>query len=248
MLLYRFIWGEFCDWYLELSKIALYGKDPDAAAAARGTLLLALERVMRLLHPYMPFVTEEIWQALPIEKQARSIMVAAWPQAEPARLDAQAERSIEVLGELVRAVRNIRSELGLPPATEVQVRIRISDREGALEAIEDYFRILAKVGRIEKLRPEDQPAGEPSAVVAGLGEIYVPLRGVVDLAEVRSRMERDLKKVEKDLSSVRTKLERPDFVEKAPAEVVEKERQRSSQLEERRSILSRHLETLSSAS
>jgi len=248
MLLYRFVWGEFCDWYLELSKLALYGNAPQQAEAARATLLHTLERLMRLLHPYMPFVSEEIWQALPMPKDAASVMVARYPAADDARLDAEAERSVELLSELVRAVRNIRAELGLAPSAEVQVRIRPGGEGAVAGELEAYFRALAKVSAVETIGPEQHPAGEPSAVIAGVGELYVPLRGVVDLREVRSRIERDLRKVEKEIASVAGKLGRPDFVDKAPAEVVEKERQRSTQLEERRATLSRHLETLSAAS
>ena len=248
MGLYRFIWGEFCDWYVELSKQALYGADPAAAAGARATLLHCLERLMRLLHPYMPFLTEEIWQALPLRRGAESIMVAGYPEKDDARLDPEAEGHIEVLAELVRAVRNIRSELGLAPSTEVQVRVRVEGAADTLDQVEGYFRALAKVGRVDRIGAADRPEGEPSALVAGLGEVYVALRGVVDLGEVRSRIERDLEKVEKELRSVAGKLARPDFVDKAPAEVVEKERQRSTQLHERRANLSRHLETLGAAS
>jgi valyl-tRNA synthetase len=248
MHLYRFIWGEFCDWYLEMSKLALYGSDGVAAEAAQSTLLHALERLMRLLHPYMPFLSEEIWQALPLDKPVLSIMVASYPDSDENRVDSGAEQRVDVLIELVRAVRNIRSELGLPPAAEVQVRIRGEGDANALADIEPYFRVLAKVSAVEHIAAGLRPAGEPSAIVAGVGEVYVPLRGVVDLGEVRSRIERDLRRVEKELSAVAGKLGRPDFVERAPAEVVEKERQRSGQLTERRAALARHLETLGAAS
>lgn len=219
-----------------------------AAAGARSTLLFGLERLMRLLHPYMPFLTEEIWQVLPVEKPVRSVMIAPYPAMDAARLDPEAEKAVEALAELVRSVRNIRSEIGLAPTTEVQVRIRSSGSGDPLAGIEPYFRALAKVESVERISAEQRPSGEPSAIIDGVGEIYVPLRGVVDLDEVRSRIERDLKKVEKELASVSGKLGRPDFVEKAPPDVVDKERQRSTQLAERRETLSRHLETLSAAS
>jgi valyl-tRNA synthetase len=243
MALYRFLWGEFCDWYVELSKLAFYGDDAAAKTAAQATAVYTLEQVMRLLHPFMPFVTEEVWQALPGERSAPSIMVAAYPDPEAHWIDADAEGRLAQVMELVRAVRNIRSELGIPPSASVNVRLAAAG--GALSAVEPYLRALAKVEGVQYLADGERPSGEPSALVPGVGEVYVPLRGVVDLAEVRSRIERDLGKVVKELSAVQAKLARADFVDKAPAEVVEKERARAGQLGDRRAVLQRHLQSLS---
>jgi valyl-tRNA synthetase len=242
--LYRFIWGEVCDWYLELVKPTLYGTDEAAKEETRRTLVAVLDQTMRLLHPFMPFITEEIWQALPMQRASASIMIAPYPQAVDALRDADAEARIGQMTEAVTAIRNIRAELGIPPTTTLSVRVAANGAGDAVRAVEDYIKVLAKVSAVEVLGDGPRPHGEPSAVVAGLGEIFVPLRGVVDPAAVRERLARDLGKVEKELTGVEAKLSRPDFVAKAPGEVVEKERQRASALQERRATLERHLAQL----
>ena len=242
--LYRFIWGEVCDWYLELVKPTLYGADGAAKETARRTLVTVLDQTLRLLHPFMPFVTEELWQALPMRRPTPSIVIAPYPAAQEAWRDAEAEARIGQLIEAVTAIRNIRSELGIPPATAVTVRVAANGAAEPVRALQEFIKMLAKVSAVELLGDGPRPHGAPSAVVAGLGEFFVPLRGVVDPAAVRERLARDLGKVEKELSGVAAKLARPDFVEKAPGEVVEKERQKAAVLEERRATLERHLAQL----
>jgi valyl-tRNA synthetase len=247
-ILYRFIWGELCDWYLELIKSTLYGSDEAAKQTTRATLLTVLDETMRLLHPFMPFITEEIWQALPIQRPTASIVIAPYPQAEIARRDVDAETRIGQLIEVVTAIRNIRSELGIPPATVLSVRVAANGAGESVRAVEGFIKVLAKVSAVELLGDAPRPHGEPSAVVAGLGEFFVPLRGVVDPATVRDRLKRDLGKVEKELTGVEAKLGRVDFVQKAPTEVVEKERQRAAALHDRRATLERHLAQLGDGS
>jgi valyl-tRNA synthetase len=242
--LYRFVWGEFCDWYIELVKPALYGDDEAAKANTRRTLATVLDRIMRLLHPFMPFLTEEIWQALPIERPVASIMVAAYPAPDPAWRDETAEARVGQLIEAVTAIRNIRSELGIAPTTPLDVRIAANGRGDAVREIEGFIKVLARVGAVDLLADEARPSGEPSAVVGGLGELFVPLAGSVDAGAVRERLERDLAKVVKERRGVEAKLARPDFVERAPAEIVAKERERAAGLEARQATLERHLATL----
>jgi valyl-tRNA synthetase len=242
--LYRFVWGEVCDWYLELVKPTLYGADESAKQAVRHTLVTVFDAVLRLLHPFMPFITEEIWQALPMPRPTASIMIAPYPRSDAAWSDGEAETRIGQLIEAVTAIRNIRSELGIPPATPVNVRIAANGAGESVRAVESFIKVLAKVSAVELLGDGPRPHGEPSAVVAGLGEIFVPLRGVVDPAAVRERLTRDLGKVTKELGGVEAKLARVDFVEKAPVDVVEKERQRASALRDRRVTLERHLTQL----
>jgi valyl-tRNA synthetase len=244
--LYRFIWGELCDWYLELSKPALYGADQTAKQAARRTLVTVLDQTLRLLHPFMPFLSEEIWQALPLRRPTASICVAPYPTASPARHDADTEARIGELIAAVTAVRNIRSELGIAPGTPVSVRLAADGRGERVRAIEGFIKTLAKVSDVELLGGE-RPSGEPSAHVAGLGELFVPLRGAVDASAVRDRLEKDLTKVEKELRGAEAKLSRADFVDKAPADVVEKERAKAAGLRERRATLEKHLAVLRSA-
>jgi len=242
--LYQFIWHEYCDWYVELSKIALYGDDPARKRQVQAVLVHTLEHALRLLHPLMPFVTEEIWQALPVSKPTESIMIAPYPTADAARRDVGTEQVMQQLIEAIRSVRNIRSELGIPPNATVDIHVAAVSANGNVALLEPYMKALARVGSVELLGTGARPTGEPSAVVDGIGEIFVPLRGVVDPAEVRKRLERDLGKVEKELTGVDAKLGRPDFVDRAPADIVEKERQKASALRERAGTLKRHLAAL----
>ncbi|MBI4514357.1 MAG: valine--tRNA ligase [Deltaproteobacteria bacterium] len=244
MVLYRFIWGEFCDWFVELSKLSLYGEEPAAKQRAQAVLLHVLEQILRLLHPFMPFLTEEIWQALPQCSAGASIMVAPYPRADDRLRDEAAERSAAHLIEIIRAVRNIRAELGIAPTTPLAVRIAATDGADGVARFEPYVKALARVSRVEQLAGGERPSGEPSAVVEGVGEVFVPLRGVVDATEVCKRLENDLNKVAKELHGVEAKLARPDFVAKAPEDIVAKERARAAALTERAATLNRHVETL----
>ena len=243
-ILYRFIWGELCDWYVELIKPVLYGGDEAAKAAARRTLVTALDAVMRLLHPFMPFLTEEIWQSLPMTRPADSIMIAPYPHATGAWRDTAAEAVVQQLIETVTAIRNIRSELGIPPTMALPIRVAADGNGARLRELEGYIKSLARVSGVELLGERERPSGEPSAVVSGIGEVFVPLRGVVDATAVRKRLEQDLGKVEKELKGIEAKLARPDFVAKAPGDIVDKERQRAMALRERRTVLERHLQQL----
>jgi valyl-tRNA synthetase len=225
-------------------KPALYGDDDEAKRTVRRTLVTVLDQVLRLLHPLMPFLTEEIWQALPMQRPTASIMIAPYPRAADAWRDADAEAAIGQLIEAVTAIRNIRADLGIAPTTAVSVHVAVEGNGAQLQNLEGFMRTLARVERVEVLAPGVRPSGEPSSVVAGLGEVFVPLRGVVDAGAVRDRLQRDLAKVEKELQGVEGKLGKPSFVEKAPEDVVEKERQRASALRDRRAVLERHVETL----
>jgi valyl-tRNA synthetase len=242
--LYQFIWHEYCDWYVELSKIALSGGDATGRQTAQSVLAHVLEQSLRLLHPFMPFLTEEIWQHLPVHKATDSVMIAAYPKSDSTQRDSAAEALVGQLGETVRSVRNIRSELGIAPSTEVSLHIATDGGAEIVSRLQGYIKVLARVGSIELLASGAHPSGEPSAVVAGLGEIFVPLRGVVDAAEVRQRLNRDLAKVQKELGGVEAKLARPDFVDKAPTDIVDKERDKAKTLRERAATLQRHLAVL----
>src|SRR5262249_33649303 len=175
--IYRFIWGELCDWYLELVKPTLYGADEAAKAATRRTLVAVLDQTMRLLHPFMPFISEEIWQALPMQRPTASIMIAPYPQTSEALRDSDAEARIGQMIEAVTAIRNIRAELGIPPSTALSVRVAANGAGEAVRAVEDFIKVLAKVNAVEVLGDGPRPHGEPSAVVAGRGGRLRPPRG-----------------------------------------------------------------------
>ncbi len=242
--LYQFLWHEYCDWYIEMSKLALAELTSPQARVTRSVLVGVLERALRLLHPIMPFVTEELWQHLPIERVAPSIMVAPFPRPDDRWLDPEAEALAGQLIAAIRGVRNLRADLGIAPSARITVRLPSSVPAQTRVLLEQYLGLLARVGTVEVLAPLEHPVGEPSVVVDGIGEIFVPVRGLVDTAEVRDRLERELLKVRKDLEQVEGKLARADFVARAPQEIVAKEKEKAGALRERAENLQRHLQAL----
>lgn len=242
--LYQFLWHEYCDWYIEMSKLALAEPTSPQARVTRSVLVGVLERALRLLHPIMPFVTEEIWQHLPIERVAPSVMVAPFPRPDDRWLDPEAEALAGQLIAAIRGVRNLRADLGIAPSARITVRLPSIVPPQTRVLLEQYLGLLARVGTVEVLAPLEHPVGEPSVVVDGIGEIFVPVRGLVDTAEVRDRLERELLKVRKDLEQVEGKLARADFVARAPQEIVAKEKEKAGALRERAENLQRHLQAL----
>jgi valyl-tRNA synthetase len=244
-LLYQFTWHEFCDWYLELSKIALEGEDAQEQEQTKAVLATVLDTVLRLLHPLMPFITEEIWHALHPERTEDSIMVQPYPVSDPALVDAEAEQRMGLLTDVIRAVRNIRAEMNLPPGQELAAIVipKADTAEAQLRSHQSYVRRLARLGEIRYQADGERPRGAALAVVGG-AEIHIPLTGLVNLQEETKRLEREIGKVSNDLASVQRKLGDAKFIERAPEEVVEKERERACQLEEKRLSLGKSLERL----
>jgi valyl-tRNA synthetase len=244
-LLYQFIWHEFCDWYVELSKIALESADTGEQARTRATLVAVLDAIVRLLHPLMPFITEEIWHAVHPDRAHDSVMIQPYPSYDAQMVDAEAERHMGLLMDTIRAVRNIRAEMSLPPGQSLTgiLMPKTDAAETQLRAHELYVRRLARLGEVRYQRDGERPRGAALAVVDG-AEIYIPLAGLVNLQEESKRLEREVGKVTADLASVRRKLGDAKFLERAPEEIVEKERDRAAQLEEKRLSLEKSLERL----
>jgi len=250
--LYEFIWHEYCDWYLELSKLALFGADAEAADAARRVLAVVLERTLRLLHPIMPFITEELWQSLPPwartgegGRSADHLVVAAYPRTRPDRIDAVAEATMDRIIQVVRAVRNLRAEVGLPPGKRLGLRVYAADPglRGTVEANRQAIESLARIDGLEVLATAGRPADALLVALDGM-ELYVPVLGVIDVAGERLRLEKEMQKVAGELAQVQAKLGKESFVERAPQHVVEKEREREASLRERRDTLERGVERL----
>ncbi|HEU5319213.1 MAG TPA: class I tRNA ligase family protein, partial [Methylomirabilota bacterium] len=227
--LYQFVWHELCDWYLEIAKLALYATDaPGRRLRAQHTLVTVLETTLRLLHPFMPFITEEIWQRLP--HQGDSIMRAPYPRSGRRQLDPAAERAMGVVMDIVTTVRNIRGEMRISPAVTLAATIRPSSRDAAL--IGDSVPLVEALARARLTVDPHATRPRTSALgVVGESEIYVELAGVVDLAAERQRLEKEIKRAAEGIAATKAKLARPEFVERAPAEVVAKERDRLLQQE-----------------
>jgi valyl-tRNA synthetase len=223
--IYQFLWHDFCDWYLEIAKLSLYR--PEAPADRTQTqrcLVTVLEATLRLLHPFMPFITEEIWQRLP--HVGPSIMVAAYPRPDPARIDSGAEQAMGALMAVVTAVRTIRGEMRIAPGVTLTAILRPIDPEvGPL--VERHRRLVQTLARV--ILTIDREAARPpqsALVVAAGAEVYVQLAGIVDLAAERQRLTKEIGRVDDAMQFLRGKLGQPDFVARAPAEVVERERAR----------------------
>ncbi|MDI3281629.1 MAG: valine--tRNA ligase, partial [Bacillota bacterium] len=232
-VIYDFLWSEVCDWYIEAVKPRLYGKEaPETRAAAQTVLWYVLEHTLRLLHPFMPFLTEEIWQYLP--HQGRTIMKAPWPQAPAELEDREAEEEFAALQEVIRALRTLRTEANVPPAREVAVVLRGEGPGRSLvERNEALVRTLAGVGSLSYLpREAARPEKALVAVAAGI-ELYLPLVGLVDVGKELTRLEKELEEMEEEIARLKAKLSNHGFLQKAPAEVVEKERARYQELTEK---------------
>jgi valyl-tRNA synthetase len=244
---YHFFRGELADWYLELVKPRLLDAgDAASRAAAESTLVAALDGILRLLHPIMPFITDALWRRLPRvagETAAASIMIAAWPQSG-VRRDADAEAAMTALMELISEVRKLRSEYNVPPGKPIS--IRLTDVHAVLEqclaAEERAVRRMAKVGSIE--RGAAAGGGGAHAVLRGGAELFIPLAEMVDVAVERERLQKELDRVEGMLRGVEGKLSNEQFTDRAPAEVIEKEREKATNFRDQRDRLSSKLKSL----
>ncbi len=237
--IFQFFWREFCDRYIELSKGALYGEDEARRQAARAVLLDGLGQALRLLHPFMPYLTEELWQRLPRRVgEAESIMVSAWPKATSEMLDQAAEEEMELVLDAIDAIRNVRGESDISPAKKVPVHIHATAE--VLAALEKNRAYLSLAGLETLSLAESGERPKLAAVfVHPRMEIFVPLAGLIDVGEEQKRLARELAKVDVDLGQLQNKLANPNFALRAPAEVVEKDRGRVRELEEKREKLTK---------
>ncbi|PKQ20048.1 MAG: valine--tRNA ligase [Actinobacteria bacterium HGW-Actinobacteria-6] len=229
--LYDFFWNEFCDWYIELAKGRLAAGGETALTAQRN-LVFVLDRALRLLHPMMPFITEAIWQNLPLaaEDKADSLMIAAWPTGLADLRDEDAEASMRVLQELVTEVRAVRARYSLPPKVQVSLIVKASGSDALLaESQRHYLHELAGVGDLVIDGAAAKPAHAAIAVAGGM-ELFVPLEGLVDFEAERERALRDLSKAEEELGRLTKKLSNEGFLAKAAPEVIEKDRARATEL------------------
>jgi valyl-tRNA synthetase len=243
--LYQFFWHEYCDWYLELAKPSLYGdRGEESSLETTVTAGMVLENFLRLLHPVMPFVTEEVWQRFPVKGD--SIMTASYPEARTVDMDAAAEENMAVVMDFITAVRNLRTELGIPAGRRVQATIVCRDRHiaGVLEgAVADMARLARLSGvQITETRPE-QDSGS-AAVVRGQEIIISAEEEAVDKGAEVERLTKELAKVTAELDKVEKKLGNPQFVEKAPEEVVRKNRGILEELQAQRGKLEENLERM----
>jgi valyl-tRNA synthetase len=240
--LYQFTWHEFCDWYIEMSKLALNSSDAAEAARSRGLLQELLDQILLLLHPIMPFVTEEIWHLL--GENRPSIMIQRYPALQLNWIDEETEKRMTFLMNVIRAIRNLRTEMNCPPGKEVRVIFSGPEPDVAfLRQHQPYLRSLARVSGVDSRAPGDPPKGAATAVVDAL-EIYLPLDDLVNLDEERARLSKELAKVEDELARVQKKLANGDFISKAKTEVIQKEKDKAVQFEEKMRTLKSSLKKI----
>ncbi|MGX7395275.1 valine--tRNA ligase [Carnobacterium mobile] len=241
--LYHFIWDDFCDWYIEMSKEVLFGENEQAKQMTRSILAYVLDQTLRLLHPIMPFVTEEIWENIP--HVGESLVVAEYPVVRPELSDEKATKGMDVLMELIRAVRNIRSEVNTPLSKKIELLIKTND-----ETIEQFLN--ENVSYIERFcNPEtlvissnvEAPDTAMTAVITG-AEIYLPLTGLINLEEEITRLEKELDKWDKEVKRVKGKLANAKFVNKAPEAVVAAERAKETEYLEKYTIVQERIAVL----
>ncbi|MDD4602170.1 MAG: class I tRNA ligase family protein, partial [Negativicutes bacterium] len=240
-LLYEFIWNEYCDWYIELAKPRLYDKEDLASrSTAQYVLWYVLSNTLKLLHPFMPFITEHIWQYLPHE--GLSIIVARWPKNQSDLISEQADRDMGIIMDTIKAIRNIRAEVNVPPGRKSEVILQIAnDLQANFMANQSYLKKLAAAEPVI-LTPlgEEKPENAMTAVVNGV-EIYLPLKGLIDIEKETARLSKELEKIEKDLDRIAGKLANQGFVAKAPAEVIEKERAKEQEYREKCTAINERL-------
>ena len=245
LAVYKFIWNEYCDWYIELAKSRLQ-KEGAEKTVAQNVLVHVLEASLKLLHPFMPFITEEIWQKLP--KKGDSIMISAFPEYDAAKSDKDVEEGMGKVMEVITGVRNVRGEMNLNPGLKLNVLIktRHAELEATLKKHSGFICELARVDQITIGPDIPKPKVSASSVLGDM-DLIIPLEGMMDFEEERNRIEKELKKIEKDLIFLDKKLSNPNFVKKAPADVIEKDEKRKTTLSEKQAKLEIHLKTIEQA-
>lgn len=231
-VLYNFIWDEFCDWYIEMSKIPMNGDDEVQKNVTRSVLSYALDRIMRLLHPFMPFVTEHIWQNLPHEGE--SIVTSAWPTVDASLVFEESKDVMEQLVEIIKAVRQSRLEVNTPLSKEIPIKIQAKNEtiQQLLKTNQHYLERFCNPSTLEIETQIDIPDKAMTTVVAA-GEVILPIEGLIDMDKELERLEKDLQKWQKELDRVNNKLSNENFVNKAPEHVINEEKEKQVKYQEK---------------
>ena len=228
--LYQFVWNSYCDWYVELAKVALQTGTPAQQRATRRTLLRVLEATLRLMHPIMPFITEEIWQTvaeLANKKRSDSIMLAAYPQAEPSKIRPEADAWMGELQKLIDATRNLRGEMNLSPAQKAPLFIAASaEQQAKLRAFAPYLKTLAKLSEVTVGATLPDAIGAPVQVV---GDVSLMLKVEIDVKAERERLSKEIARLQSEINKANGKLNNENFVAKAPPAVIEQEKKRMAE-------------------
>ena len=220
---YDFIWDDYCDWYIELTKSRLQGDDEAAKVNAQKVLCCVLTETMQLLHPFMPFITEEIWQALPHD--GPSIMVSAWPKADESKIFPAEEAEMEEIMAAIRAIRNRRSEMNVPPSRKAALII-VTQKPALFADAEPFMKRLAWASTVTVAQETPADAGRMVSCVTGAAQIYMPMEDLVDLEQERERLQKELDNARNMVQRTEGKLKNESFVSRAPEAVVNAEREK----------------------
>ena len=241
--IYDFSWDYFCDWYIEMAKPRLYGQDAADKYTAQTVLLKVLTTTLEMLHPFMPFLTEELWQALPHEGE--TIMWAAWPKGDDMPSYPQEAEAMRLVMSVVRSIRNVRAEMKVQPGKKADLILYAEEQE--LAALRQGALYIQTLGQIANITFDQKGAAAPeqaaAAHVKGI-ELYLPLKGLIDIEKEIARLEKEIATMDKELARLAGKLNNPGFLAKAPAEVIEKERAKEKEYAEKKAALLQRVEEL----
>ncbi len=239
--IYSYVWNDFCDWYIELTKNRLYHGSDEVKSAVLTRAMSLYEKMLQLVHPFMPFITEELWQLVDGRKEGESISTAAFPLFDEKLIDRRAESEINFVQDVVTAIRNIRGEMNISPAKQINVFLKSGSITSSQER---YIKSLVKIDQLIVDENLDKPKACASAVVKGC-DIFIPLEGLIDINVERARIEKELSRLLNSFNGVRKKLENENFVSKAPADVIEKEKNKLADWEKALEKLQAILDDLS---
>ncbi|WP_227936706.1 valine--tRNA ligase [Alkalihalobacillus deserti] len=244
-VLYNFIWDDLCDWYIEMAKLPLYGEDEAAKKMTRSVLAYVLDQTMRLLHPMMPFITEEIWQHLP--HKGESITVAAWPEKKEELIFGDAVEDMEILKDIIRSVRNTRAELNVPMSKQIELLVRAKDDKvlSKLTRGQSYIEKFCNPSKLTIAKDVATPEKSMSQVLSGV-ELFLPLAGLLDLDAEIARLEKELEKLNKEVERVDKKLGNKGFIAKAPENVIEEEKAKQADYISKRETVQERIAELKS--
>ncbi len=223
-IVYSFVWNDFCDWYIELIKNKLYSQDEKIKKSAIVKAIRNFEKLLQLVHPLMPFITEELWHQVQTRKPGESICSSNFPVVDESKIDKQAENDMLMLQSLITAVRNIRGEMQIHPSQLIDIHLKTNSFNSGYS---DYIKRLAKVGSIISGGDIVKPKMSASAVVKDI-EVFIPLEGIIDIEVEKKRVEKEISRLKGALEGIEKKLSNPSFVDRAPADVVAKEKQKKA--------------------
>ncbi|MFW6149376.1 MAG: valine--tRNA ligase [Atribacterota bacterium] len=246
MTIYEFSWNYFCDWYIELVKETLYQNvNTTERKTAQYVLWYVLDHILRLLHPFMPFITEEIWQKIPHKEL--SISVSRWPEYKKARIDSNIEELVIIIQEVIKTIRNIKAEMNIPLTRDIDVYMKVVDnkKEKLINDHLSYIKNLAHIQSFQVGASLEKPECSATGVLEDI-EIFVPLKNVIDLSSEVQRLEKKLQKIEKEMIMANKKLNNSDFIQKAPEKVINKEKEKIKELTDIRDRIEKNLKALKS--